>query len=303
MKNFGYVLATKMLVDNKRKVRFMYREEAKGADSGWRFFCGDEDQAYIDNSDNVGMYNIETILNIDKDISPYLSALKGTVLEREDANSVFRQLAQYPFSGSKDILTNKPYINANKCTEIISFDMKAAMSYYFDKLNTYYMEKRGTRPAVPYRKNLDTRLLLSEPSKSGYVEWQALLQAYDIDFNAIEQQLGFELQNEFREFYKSYLFLRMSGRIGKAELFFDPIVNECLVAELVLRQYRDAQHLFPNTQIFLIGTAIVDDDDRYSLYYDNADGETFCYEPEDRIRLSLCTTLSRIIGTMEVFVG
>lgn len=26
MKNFGYVLATKMLVDGKRKVRFMYRE-------------------------------------------------------------------------------------------------------------------------------------------------------------------------------------------------------------------------------------------------------------------------------------
>lgn len=38
MDNFGYVLATKMLVDNNHKVRFMYREEVTNPqDSGWRF--------------------------------------------------------------------------------------------------------------------------------------------------------------------------------------------------------------------------------------------------------------------------
>ena len=43
MDNFGYVFATKMLVEGKRKVRFMYREQPDGSnDSGWRFFCGDE---------------------------------------------------------------------------------------------------------------------------------------------------------------------------------------------------------------------------------------------------------------------
>ena len=44
MEHFGYVLATKMLVEGKRKVRYMYHEEPDNSrDSGWRFFCGDED--------------------------------------------------------------------------------------------------------------------------------------------------------------------------------------------------------------------------------------------------------------------
>ena len=45
MEKFGFVLATKMLVDGKRKVRYMYHEIASNPqDSGWRFFCGDEDE-------------------------------------------------------------------------------------------------------------------------------------------------------------------------------------------------------------------------------------------------------------------
>ena len=38
LEHFGYVLATKKLVDERLPVRFMYREQAEGDDSGWRFF-------------------------------------------------------------------------------------------------------------------------------------------------------------------------------------------------------------------------------------------------------------------------
>lgn len=49
MDDFGFVLATRMLVEGGRKVRYMYREEAitNPIDSGWRFFCGDEDDEYL----------------------------------------------------------------------------------------------------------------------------------------------------------------------------------------------------------------------------------------------------------------
>lgn len=90
MNNFGYVLATKMLVDNKRKVRFMYCEESDNPDdSGWRFFCGDEDQEYTDNPDNIGIYDINTILEIDNTILPYLNSNPGSAFEREDKNAPF----------------------------------------------------------------------------------------------------------------------------------------------------------------------------------------------------------------------
>jgi hypothetical protein len=98
MDNFGYALATKMLVDNKRKVRFMYREEPSNEqDSGWRFFCGDEGQEYTDNPDNIEIYDINTIIAIDKSITPYLKSAKGTALEREDENGIFTVSNDFSF--------------------------------------------------------------------------------------------------------------------------------------------------------------------------------------------------------------
>ena len=98
MDNFGYVMATKMLVDNRRKVCFMYREEpANKKDSGWRFFCGEEDQGYTDNPDNIAIYDINTIIAIDKSISPYLKSAMGTALEREDENGIFSISKDFTF--------------------------------------------------------------------------------------------------------------------------------------------------------------------------------------------------------------
>lgn len=98
MKNFGYVLATKMLVDNKQKVRFMYREKGNPGDSGWRFFCGDENQRYTDNSENIAIYDIQTILDIDNDVLPYLQAPYGVAYERENENDAFRISDGYLFT-------------------------------------------------------------------------------------------------------------------------------------------------------------------------------------------------------------
>jgi len=90
MNNFGYVLAPKVLVANKLKVQFMYREKPDNAnDSGWRVFSGDEDQEYVDNPNNIDIYDIETILAIDNDIEKHLLSPIGSAFEREDANSEF----------------------------------------------------------------------------------------------------------------------------------------------------------------------------------------------------------------------
>ena len=90
MEKFGYVMATKMLVDNKRKVNYMYHEKGDSAqDSGWRFFCGDEDDDYVKNPDNIAIYDVNTILAIDKSILPYLSSKEEIAFERKDENSAF----------------------------------------------------------------------------------------------------------------------------------------------------------------------------------------------------------------------
>ena len=90
MEKFGFVLATKMLVDGKRKVRFMYHEKVTNPqDSGWRFFCGDEDDNYVNDPNNIAAYDINTILEIDKTILPYLSCTTGVAFERENEDNTF----------------------------------------------------------------------------------------------------------------------------------------------------------------------------------------------------------------------
>lgn len=96
MEKFGYVLATKKLVDERLQVGVMYREKGdEPDDSGWRFFSGLEDQDYVDNPDNIGIYDINTILEIDKSIRPYLDSSYGAAFERNEKD-VFVMIEDYP---------------------------------------------------------------------------------------------------------------------------------------------------------------------------------------------------------------
>jgi hypothetical protein len=84
---FGACYATDEVVVKGRKVGFMYREEADGErDSGWRFMAGDEDQDYMDNPDNLGVYDINLIANIDPSVVAHLASRIGSAFER-DADS------------------------------------------------------------------------------------------------------------------------------------------------------------------------------------------------------------------------
>lgn len=68
------------------KVGYMYREkpDANRPDSGWRFMAGNEDDDYINNSNNVHIFAINTICNYDNDIIPYLKSEIGTTYIRID---------------------------------------------------------------------------------------------------------------------------------------------------------------------------------------------------------------------------
>lgn len=97
MRNFGYVLATQLLVEEKKLVGFMYHEKGEGDDSGWRFFTGEEDQAYVDNPENIKIYDIQTILDIDQSIRPYLKSKEYTAFERIVGTNRFKMAEDYNF--------------------------------------------------------------------------------------------------------------------------------------------------------------------------------------------------------------
>ena len=82
--NGSCIASDKITVDGE-KIGYMYRENPTNEfDTGWRFFAGDEDEQYTDNSDNFGIYELSTICNYDQEIIHYLLKPIGTELERND---------------------------------------------------------------------------------------------------------------------------------------------------------------------------------------------------------------------------
>ncbi|MBE1555660.1 immunity protein Imm33 domain-containing protein [Sporosarcina limicola] len=82
-----------ILVDGK-KVGYMYREEPdldkEEYDSGWRFVAGDEDDEYMDNEENLGVYSLNTIANYDRDIIPFLKESYPTTFARDENGKFIR---------------------------------------------------------------------------------------------------------------------------------------------------------------------------------------------------------------------
>lgn len=66
------------------KVGYMYREKPDEGrpDSGWRFLAGNEDDEYMNDSNNAHIFAVNTICNYDPDIIPYIFSDIGSVYIR-----------------------------------------------------------------------------------------------------------------------------------------------------------------------------------------------------------------------------
>ena len=100
--SMGYALASAFVARDRRPVRFMYREPPDNADdSGWRFFSGDEPQAYVDDPANIGIYALTTIAAIDPSVAPLLGTTAPCAFERPDATAPFAR-SDFDFAPEED---------------------------------------------------------------------------------------------------------------------------------------------------------------------------------------------------------
>jgi len=82
----GGAFATDRITVEGAKVGYMYRERPdNNIDSGWRFMAGDEDDRYMDNPANMGIFDVNTIANYDPAVVPYLKAPIGSAFKRVGA--------------------------------------------------------------------------------------------------------------------------------------------------------------------------------------------------------------------------
>ena len=80
---YGACIATDLITVSGHKVGYMYRDEPEGLTNGWVFMSGNETQEYMDNPDNVAMYDTNTIANCDQDIIQFIESPVGTECERD----------------------------------------------------------------------------------------------------------------------------------------------------------------------------------------------------------------------------
>ncbi len=92
----GGLMVSKMIVEENRKPRFMYREKGICAeDSGWRIFSGYEPEGYVDDPQNIKIYNPATILKIDSSIEKILLKGVGSVYERADEHASWQKITDF----------------------------------------------------------------------------------------------------------------------------------------------------------------------------------------------------------------
>ena len=90
VEGMGGCLASDKITVEGNPVRFMYRENPDNdVDSGWRFLSGLESDEYMEDADNHGVYDVNTIANIDSTIIPHLNAELGSTFEKLPGSSKF----------------------------------------------------------------------------------------------------------------------------------------------------------------------------------------------------------------------
>ena len=87
---------TKRLVEENSKIGFAYKEKPDNeTDSGWRFFVGNESQAYVDDPNNILLYSLEDIIKLDGSIKTILNNEINTAFEK--VGTEFRQVIDFSF--------------------------------------------------------------------------------------------------------------------------------------------------------------------------------------------------------------
>ena len=91
----GAIASDRITVDGY-PVNFMYKARPNNPqDSGWCFFSGiNEDDAYMNESANFTVFDVNSIANYDNSIIPYLQATVGSVFER-NATGVFEEVHDF----------------------------------------------------------------------------------------------------------------------------------------------------------------------------------------------------------------
>lgn len=93
----GGVIASKMITEGGKRPQFMYRDKPSDEyDSGWVLFAGCEPEDFVEDPENFGVYDPETLIAIDPSLAGLLLKGIGSVFEREEETADWERIDDYP---------------------------------------------------------------------------------------------------------------------------------------------------------------------------------------------------------------
>lgn len=97
IKHAPLVLATRQVIGPERlPVCFAFREPPNNeADTGWIFWSGQEDQAYIDDSSNTVVCPLSSFLELDPSLRTLMQFPVGTAWERDSPTDEWQEVIGY----------------------------------------------------------------------------------------------------------------------------------------------------------------------------------------------------------------
>lgn len=82
IKNAGACIATKNVLEQKGKLKWLVREESVDeVDNGWRFFADIDDSEYVNNPENLVVCDFNTVAEIEPAIIAIYSMPVGTDIQ------------------------------------------------------------------------------------------------------------------------------------------------------------------------------------------------------------------------------
>ncbi|HEU4451688.1 MAG TPA: DUF2185 domain-containing protein [Longimicrobium sp.] len=95
-----YAVVSRLVATDRQKVRWMYREEpTEPADSGWRFFSGDEAENFAEDPENFEFHALDVVMEIDPSIAPHLERQAPVAFERGSPDDEFTEVTDVELPG------------------------------------------------------------------------------------------------------------------------------------------------------------------------------------------------------------
>ena len=160
-------------------------------------------------------------------------------------------------------------------------------------------------PTIPNcEKYANCPLTISTVNGEKDLEWQPKLQTEPIDFKPLEEELGFSINPQIKEYLSTYWFLPLEGSTDTVEqLVLDEVLpkpQQKFLEDVKFFFNKKELHYMSEGEYFLIGGfCMIERDDSYLVHVDNDTGEVFAVQNFDKVSIKIADSIEDLLKKMK----